>query len=231
MLVKINFLPYRELAATHKKERFNYLMLAAALLGGACALLAGYMYDRMVVNQEDRNAYLRSEIAKLDSQLTEVSQINHQLKAVERQRDTVYALQTNRTHSIEWLEMLVRRVPEGIYITDVDQTGIRYTIKGTALDNERVSQFMTQLEQVQWVQKLELIETKSNTVQELQPATGLQVSRNLYDFSIAFDRAQPTQATKAGEAGASATTPNPSVPVSVLPKSILQYDHIQGDLV
>ncbi len=184
---KINFLPYREMQKTDKKSYFQRIMFSAFIAGLLGVFLLGYVLDYKTKNQASRNNFLQKEIIKLEGQLVEVKQLKQEIQALEIQRDTVYALQNNRTHAVELMEMFTRRTPEEVYLTSVKQEDILFTIQGVASSNERVSQLMRNLEQVQWVRKVNLLQTKLSKIEEISP-TGIKTQRTLYEFSISFER-------------------------------------------
>lgn len=226
MLIKINFLPYREQILKNQTQKFKQILLGVVLGSAALVFLWGYIYDHKIENQQQRNEFLNQETLKLDQQLIEVKSLRAEIKDLVRQRDTVYQLQNNRAYALEWLEMLARRTPEEIYLTKVEQTGSTYTINGTATNNERISQFMTQLGMVQWVQNTRLAQSQSKIVEETTPLNNEKIDRTLYEFTISFDRVVPvvaettetsenTETTEAINPEASSTTPStPSTPTT-----------------
>jgi type IV pilus assembly protein PilN len=191
MLVKINFLPYREQNQKNKQEKFKQALLLTLLATAGAAFLWGYVFDYQIGKQQQRNEFLSQEIQRLDQQLIEVKNLEKEVKELMQQRDTVYKLQNNRAYALEWLEMLVRRSPEELYLTKVEHDAGNYTISGIATNNERVSQFMTQLDQVEWVRNTRLVQSEAKVAEEEAPLTGEKIQRTLYEFTIGFERKTP----------------------------------------
>jgi type IV pilus assembly protein PilN len=188
MLPKINFLPYREMFVENQKQQFKQLSIAVAI-GAACLVFAwGYVLDSMNADQQQRNQFLQTEIQKMDIQLTEVNTLREEIKALTLQRDTVYKLQNNRAFAVEWLEMLVRKTPRDMYLSKISHKQANYELKGVALDNERISQYMSQLEQVQWLDKLKLIESRAKVIEDTNSLTNENTKRTLFEFVISFER-------------------------------------------
>ena len=105
---------------------------------------------------------------------------------------------------MQLLEELVRQVPEGVYLTTLKQTGDAFTVTGIAQSNERVSELLRNLSQVQWLDKAELGESKA-----VMMTNNLREQRRLFDFSMRFAYRAPEapgdgKKGKAGPAGASA---------------------------
>jgi type IV pilus assembly protein PilN len=80
---------------------------------------------------------------------------------------------------------LVDAVPDGLYLTKLDQDGRSLVVEGRAKSNERVSEFMRKIEASAWIgrPRLLLIENKDDT------ATGLS------HFRLSFDQLTPEPAT------------------------------------
>lgn len=214
MQQKINFLPYRELQKLDQKLRFKNIMIGIGLAGLVSVFAMGYVFDWKIEQQQKRNDFLKQEIVKLDEQLIEVQRLGEAIRSLEIQRDTVYALQNNRTHAVELMEMFTRRVPEEVYLTDMTQQETMFTIKGVASSNERVSQLMKNLEQVQWIRKVNLLHTKLTKVDETSPS-GIKTQRTLYEFSISFERfieenRNPSVAPVAAPASSTSADPSSS---------------------
>jgi len=184
---KINFLPYRELQKLDQKIRFKNVMISIGIAGLVSVFGIGCFIDWKIENQQQRNEFLKQEINKLDDQLVEVKNIAEEIRSLEIQRDTVYALQNNRTHAVELMEMFTKRVPEEVYLTELNHQDTSFTIKGIASSNERVSQLMRNLEQVQWIKKVNLLQTKLVKIDDVSPS-GIKTQRTLYEFSISFER-------------------------------------------
>jgi type IV pilus assembly protein PilN len=120
-----------------------------------------------------------------------VQNLKSEIKALEIQRDTVYALQNNRTQAVELAEMFTRRVPEEVYLTEVNQVEQSFTVKGIANSNERVSQVLRNLQQVEWIKNVQLLQTKALKMEETLPNSGVKTERTFFDFSLSFNRVLP----------------------------------------
>ena len=73
----------------------------------------------------------------------------------------VESLQANRAETVYLLDQLVRQLPDGVYLKNVQQKGNKVTVGGFAQSNARVSTFMRNLESSPYLEKPVLIEIKA----------------------------------------------------------------------
>ncbi|QIL81621.1 PilN domain-containing protein [Diaphorobacter sp. HDW4A] len=158
-MMLINLLPHREAARKRRKEAFQVTMFLAAVLG---VLIAGavYMwYQNKIENQQGRNAFLQSEIKKLDEQIKEIASIEDEIAALRARQKAVEDLQADRNLPVYLLKELALQLPDGIYITGVKQTNQVVEMQGMAQSNERVSELLRNLSSnTPWFAKPELLE-------------------------------------------------------------------------
>jgi len=207
-VILINLLPHREVKRQQRERQF-YLSLAACALLGVVIVGIWYSVLQQVTSvQEQRNAFLTSEIAKLKSQITDIANLRTEIAALKARMNAVENLQTDRNVPVRLLDELVRQTPEGVYLVTIKQTGAVVSVSGIAQTNERVSEFLRNTSyNSAWLEKPELIEIKAMTV-----AGANKEQRRLFDFSmkVTLKRqpvavATPVPAAAARPASAAAT--------------------------
>jgi len=188
-VILINLLPHREERRRQRKRSF-FVALGASALGGA--LLAGLWYtvvQQMTEAQQGRNAFLRSEITKLEGQIKDIATLRAEIESLKARQAAVEDLQLNRNVPVHLLDELVRLTPEGIYLTSVKQTDNNVLISGMAQTNERVSEFLRNAAtDSPWIERMELVEIKAVTPPAAQ---GGREQRRLYEFSLRFANKLP----------------------------------------
>jgi len=188
-VILINLLPHREERRRQRKRSF-FVALGASALGGA--LLAGLWYtvvQQMTEVQQGRNAFLRSEITKLEGQIKDIATLRAEIESLKARQAAVEDLQLNRNVPVHLLDELVRLTPEGIYLTSVKQTDNNVLISGMAQTNERVSEFLRNAAtDSPWIERMELVEIKAVTPPAAQ---GGREQRRLYEFSLRFANKLP----------------------------------------
>ncbi len=199
-MILINLLPHREEKRLQRKRSF-FVGLAACVLGGVAIVGIWFsVLQQMTSAQESRNSFLKAEIARLDSQIKDIATLKAEIEALKARQRAVEDLQTDRNVSVHLLNELVRQTPEGVYLTNIRQTGQVVAVMGTAQTNERVSEFLRNtLYNSPWLEKPELIEIKASAVN-----AGNREQRRLFEFSmrVSLKRPQTAPAPAGGASGA-----------------------------
>ena len=164
MSVRINLLPHREERRKRGRQHFAVLAGLTAVLG-IVIVGAGYLYiSRMITTQEDRNAFLKSEIAKLDKEIAEIKKLKDEIAALLARKQIIETLQADRAQTVHLLDQLVRQMPEGVYLRSVKQRGLGVNLVGYAQSNARVSTLMRNIESSPWLADPKLVEIKAVVV-------------------------------------------------------------------
>ena len=164
-MAKINLLPWRT-ERRKLREREFYMMLGAAVVAGILAMLAWvYWMDARIQNQEDRNALLTSEIKALDVKLTEIKTLEETRSRLLQRKQIIEQLQANRSQMVHLFDELVKTVPEGIYLTQIKETGKKLEMKGVAQSSTRVSTFMRNIDSSSWMDnpQLQVVESSKDS--------------------------------------------------------------------
>ncbi len=166
--IRINLLPHRQLRKARQQRLFA--ILAVVVLGaGLAAVALGQAYlMNAKANQDRRNAFLKEEIAKLDKQIAEIAQLKEKTQDLLARKNAVESLQSNRDEAVHLFDELARRLPDGLYLKSVKQTGDVVAVSGYAQSSARVSTFMRALEQAALFEEPTLVEVKSAQVGTLR---------------------------------------------------------------
>lgn len=164
MNVRINLLPHREERRKRGRQHFAVLAgLTAAL--GAVVVGAGYLYIAGLIDTQDqRNTFLKSEIAKLDKEIAEIKKLKDEIAALLARKQIIETLQADRAQTVHLLDQLVRQMPEGVYLRQLRQRGLSINLQGYSQSNARVSTLMRNIESSPWLSEPKLIEIKAAKV-------------------------------------------------------------------
>jgi type IV pilus assembly protein PilN len=197
-VIRINLLPHRE--EKRKARREQFLALAGLMLViGVVVWVLGYVFISGLVSlQEDKNRFLRSEIVALDSQIGEISKLRNETEALLARKQVIESLQANRAETVYLFNELARRVPSGVYLRSIKQTGSTVTLAGYAQSSARVSALMRNLDESPLLERPTLGEVKAATVGK----------RRLAEFSMNIFIAQATDAAKKPAAAAALPVAN-----------------------
>jgi type IV pilus assembly protein PilN len=182
-MARINLLPWRETERKRRQKEFAIM----AVVGLAAAVLFGLgthlHIDRLISIQQDRNAFLQTEIDKLDEQIREINELEKTKASLLARMDVIQQLQQSRPEVVHLFDELVLAIPEGVYLTKLSHSGRSIVVEGRAQSNARVSAFMRNIEASGWIgnPRLLLIEHKDKT------GTGFS------HFRLQFSQVQPDQ--------------------------------------
>jgi type IV pilus assembly protein PilN len=200
-MILINLLPHREARRLARSRRFflGVALSAAAGLGLVAAGLSGL--TQLTFAQEERNAYLQTEISRLDGQIKDIASLRAEIDALRARLQAIEDLQTDRNVPVHLLNELVRLAPEGLVLKSLVQAGGDVVLTGLAQSNERVSELLRNAAQNgDWVERPELIEVKSTVADVTSRERG-----RVYEFSVRLKVKRPV-AEPAAKKPAGATT-------------------------
>jgi type IV pilus assembly protein PilN len=162
--VRINLLPHREERRKRGRQHFAALAVLTAALG-LVVVGSGYLYiNGLIAVQNDRNLFLKGEIAKLDKEIAEIKKLKDEIAALLARKQIIETLQADRAQTVHLMDQLVRQMPEGVYLKSVKQKGLLVSLHGYSQSNARVSTLMRNIESSPWLSDPKLIEIKAARV-------------------------------------------------------------------
>lgn len=181
-MILINLLPHREAARKRRKESFQATMFASFLVGLIIAGAIYWWFQMMITDQQEKNAYLQSEIKILEGQIKEIATIEDEIAALRARQKAVEDLQSDRNLPVHLLNELVQQIPDGAYITSIKQTEQVIAMQGVAQSNERVSEMLRNLtDNTPWLSKPELVEIVASNL-----ALSSRDQRRVSTFNLRF---------------------------------------------
>lgn len=150
MSTRLNLLPWRELRRQEQDRQFLSASIGAWLLMVLVVFYAWYHMNGLIDHQNNRNDYLRTEIAKLDEQIKEINKLKERKQALIARMEIIQQLQSDRTQIVHIFDDLVRKLPKGVYFTGLSKKNKKITLKGMAQSNARVSNLMNSLDSSNW---------------------------------------------------------------------------------
>ena len=198
-MILINLLPHREEKRRQRRRNFFVGLGLAAGVGAVLSAMWFGVVQQMMTTQQQRNAFLRAEITRQESQIKDIANLRSEIEGLKARQGAVEDLQLNRNVPVQLLDELVRMTPEGVYLTSIRQTDGVVLLNGLAQTNERVSEFLRSTQaKGNWLDRMELVEIKSI----IQPvAAGAREQRRLYEFALRVSVRQ-SNAVPAGAASA-----------------------------
>jgi type IV pilus assembly protein PilN len=190
---RINLLPHREERRQAARQHFFVIGGGTAVLGALIVVAMHGFYAAKIEAQDERNRFLKSEIAKLDKEIAEINKLKSEIQALLARKQVIETLQADRAQTVHLLDELVRQMPEGVYLKSVRQQGLNVNVVGYSQSNARVSTLMRNIESSDWLANPGLVEVKASNV----------AKRRVSEFTLNFQvkRAEPVDGSKdAGKA-------------------------------
>jgi len=131
-MAKINLLPWRQELRKQRQQEFIAIVMAVAVVAVAIILFGHVALSKQVGDQEERNQYIRAELAKLDTQIQEIDELQRRREELLARMKVIQDLQGRRPVIVRIFDELVRIMPDGVYITSLDRKGDSFTLSGVA---------------------------------------------------------------------------------------------------
>ncbi|MFH1814370.1 MAG: PilN domain-containing protein [Pseudomonadota bacterium] len=163
-MIRINLLPHREEKRKARRQQFVAFAGATLLFGALIVGLVNGVINGYVSAQDEKNAFLKTEIAVLDKSIDEIKRLREQTDALIQRKQVIESLQGNRSEAVGLFNELAKNVPEGVYIRKVSQQGGKINLIGYAQSNARVSSLMRNLESSPLLERPTLVEIKGSSV-------------------------------------------------------------------
>ena len=180
-MARINLLPWRAERRKARQKEFAVMLGLAALGGVLASFLIVTYYSGRISNQNERNAFMRTEIAKVDTQIKEIEELDRKKGKLLARKEVIEQLQANRSQMVHLFDSLVRTIPDGVALTTIKQEGDILTLGGRSQSNARVSTYMRNLESSGWMTNPDL-----NVIEAKAGNSGLP-----YEFNLKVKLANP----------------------------------------
>jgi len=179
-MIRINLLPIR---AARKKENVRWQVSVFFLMILFGVVVMAYMAVSLSRNISSMNTKIEEagrELKDLEAISKKVSEIKDKLKKLQAKMDVIQTLEVNRTRSIRILEALTGLViADRMWLTNLTETGETLNMKGMAMDNKTIADFMKALEGSPYFASVNLI-----TSRQVEQRKTAQVAGVFKEFNI-----------------------------------------------
>ena len=141
-MTRINLLPWRDVRRAQRQRDLIGLLVAAALLAFGIVYLVHTEIANRIEFQQQRNDYLRGEIARLKKAAEELAELQKTRSRLIERINVIQKLQASRPGKVRMLDDLVRLIPEDIFLTAFNVAGNQVKLNGTARSDLIISEFM-----------------------------------------------------------------------------------------
>ena len=159
---RINLLPWREQERKVRRREFGVAAGGAVFAAVIFTLGGKLLYSQWTDSQNEKNALLKKEIVKLDAQIADIQDLENRKQRLVARMEIIERLQRKRPEIVHLFDEIVKTVPEGVYLTNIKQTGNRLEIHGVAQSSTRVSTFMRNIDGSVWMDNPVLLVVESS---------------------------------------------------------------------
>lgn len=160
-MTKINLLDWRAQRREQIKQRFIAMMGVAVAVAALIFGVTFLMMKNAIDLQNDRNEYLKQQIADVDQKIKEIQELEKVKNNLLARMRVIEELQASRSATVHFFDELVNTLPEGVTLTSIKQAGNQVTVEGAAESNGRVSTYMKNLEASAWFDDPKLVVIKT----------------------------------------------------------------------
>jgi len=174
-MIRINLLPYR---ASKKKETATQqlaiigvvLAIALTVLGAAYAITLG-----KISTAKDEVTRSEAELDNLKKKIGEINNLKKLQAEVQKKLDTLGQLRKEKTGPASRLARMSDIVPEKMWLTKYQESGLNVSISGLAYSEELIAEFMRSIQASNEFGNVEL------QVSEQQEVSGVKLKK--FDLS------------------------------------------------
>lgn len=232
-MAHVNLLPWRAERRKQREREFYMQLVAAFVVGLGVLLLWVFWMDQRIDNQNERNAYLQTEIKQLDVRIAKIKDLEKVREHLLARKQIIEQLQADRSQMVHLFDELVKTIPTSARLTGLKQNGQSMSLDGVAQSNASVAEYMRKVESSPWMGHADLRKTENTHNATRMPYLfGLNVSlsrpkadesdagKTLLEPAAASSSAAPVPAVPAalGNAAKAAIAP-PEKPAAATPTS------------
>jgi type IV pilus assembly protein PilN len=159
-MIHINLLPVRE-ARRQAGLRAQGVLLGGAILAAVavCAVLH-LSIASSIGDEKGKIQTAKVELAKLEEARKQVERFRREKEEIEQKLGVIHRLEQGRSGPVRIMDEIATRIPERLWLVELDMRGGALKMKGTSMDNETVAAFMTSLEASPMIGGVELKQTR-----------------------------------------------------------------------
>lgn len=156
-MIRINLLPVRAL----KKKETTRQMLSVFFLCMGCVVLVIFLFHLSLSGRlnkvEAEIKVYNEEIKQLKIDTKDVNKFKAEKEDLQRRLNIIYTLQRAKTGPVRVLDDLATSLPGRLWLTSLKEKDGKMELKGLALDNPTIANFMINLEKSGVIKNVELI--------------------------------------------------------------------------
>jgi len=168
-MIRINLLPYWE-----KKKKAGVtrqiIILSAAVFLFFLAVLSVHFYMHMeITSLEEKVRHAEDHLAKLTKITGDVDRVAKDKEIIKKKLEIIKNLEKNRMDPVHLMDEIARGLPTGrVWIVSLNQSGPTLQLKGLAMSNTAIADFMINLEKSDFITTVDLVSSKQEVVSNIK---------------------------------------------------------------
>lgn len=182
-MIRINLLPVRAIKKKEStRQMFSVLLLSIGLL--LVVIVFFHLLQLREINGMNAQiAAYNEEIKRLKADTKDVNKFKMEKEDLQRRLNKIYDLQRAKTGPVRVLDELAMSLPGKLWLTSLKEKDGKMELKGIAMDNPTIAQFMTNLEKTGVIKNVELVVSQQLERKELKLKEFTLTCQVLYTLS------------------------------------------------
>ncbi len=209
MARRVNLMPWRDKRRKERQKAFVSMLGLSGAAAVAVVLVAWLLQAGLVERQESRNRRIEQETKEMVKKAEQIQDLDIKRDRLLGRKKVIEELQSSRSQMVHLFDQLVRTVPDGIRLSNIQQTGGFLVLEGQAESNSRVSDYLRRLDESAWLDKpdLQFIEAEGSPGSKTKVPKGAEDDGLPFLFKIQVSLVNPNQPSEDGEGGVDPAAP------------------------
>ena len=152
----LNLLDWRGKIRIVNNNRFYILTGVVVAIVVILTLSFSLVIDTMISSQEGNIKYLDKEISAVEGRIGKIKDLQKQKDLLLSRRTVIELLQASSPFVVKIMDNLVRAIPEGVVLKNLNRNQDQLVIIGSSDTNSQISTLMKNIELLKWVKSYKL---------------------------------------------------------------------------
>ena len=164
-MIRINLLSDREaIRKETTRQQVSIFILTLCLLVVILGGIQFYQYQQKKDLREQIQD-VEQTLKELEKKVGEVERYKEAKRELETKLQIIEQLQKGKLLVVQLLDGIGETIPEKMWLDELGLKGVKFSIKGYAVDNETIAAFMKELQRMKAFQNVELLWTEKKEVE------------------------------------------------------------------
>jgi len=187
-MIKINLLPFRKARKRENVRRQVNVYFLCLLFLFSLMLYFHFDLNHQLAELETRETSLQNELKTYEAITREIAQLKSETQTLKTKLDVIRNLEKQRVGPVQLLAEVARAAPlDRLWLESLSESQGVLTLQGTAMDNDTVAFFMTELEKAHQIRSVDL----DKTTLRYFPEHKLRAAGFVMTCSTAFKATKP----------------------------------------